>query len=114
MRFRGQTVAMVRFPEESNAPSRIGRAARRVERLERIAGWYERFLGTASGEKAADVDTQVLPGQRDEIGAYTREEVTAPTTVLETVRKPAAPPPPSTPTAALSTQEEDDPPMCTP
>src|SRR5260370_40586945 len=57
MRFLGKTVEMVRFPEESHDLSRIGRPDRRVERLQRVAGWYERFLGTASLEKAADVGT---------------------------------------------------------
>ncbi len=107
MRFLGKTVEMVRFPEESHDISRIGRPDRRVERLERIAGWYERFLGTASVEKAAEVDTQVLPVQRDEEGADTREGVTAPTTVLEAVRKPEAPAAESTRTAVLETQEMD-------
>jgi len=107
MRFLGKTVEMVRFPEESHDLSRNGRPDRRVERLERIAGWYERFLGTASVEKAAEVATQVLPVQRDEEGADTREAVTAPTTVLEAVRKPEAPAAESTPTAVLETQEMD-------
>ena len=105
LRFLGKTVEMVRFPEESHDLSRNGRPDRRVERLERIAGWYERFLGTASVEKAAEVETQVLPVQHDEEGAETREGVTAPTTVLEAVRKPEAPAAESTPTAALETQE---------
>src|SRR3989442_13718689 len=99
MRFLGKTVEMVRFPEESHDISRIGRPDRRVERLERIAGWYERFLGTASVEKAAEVDTQGLPGQRDEEGADTREGGTAPTTVMEAGRKPEPPAPESPPTA---------------
>ena len=34
-------VDMVRFPEESHNLSRSGRPDRRVERLERIAGWFE-------------------------------------------------------------------------
>ena len=107
MRFLGKTVEMVRFPEESHDLSRNGRPDRRVERLQRIAGWYERFLGTASVEKAADVDTQVLPVQREEEGADTREGVTAPTTVLEIVRKPEAPAAESMPAAVLETQEVD-------
>src|SRR5260370_37191389 len=98
---------MVRLPEESQGLSRIGRPDPRVEGVERIAGWYERFLGKASVEKAGEVDTQVLPVQRDEEGAYTREGVTAPTTVLEAVRKPEAPAAESTPTAVLETQEMD-------
>jgi len=107
MRFLGKTVEMVRFPEESHDLSRNGRPDRRVERLERVARWYERFLGTASVEKAAEVETQVLPVQLDVEGAGTREGVTAPTTVLEIVRKPEAPVAESTPTAVPETQQMD-------
>jgi dipeptidyl aminopeptidase/acylaminoacyl peptidase len=38
------TVDMVRFPEESHNLSRSGRPDRRVERLERIYGWFDRYL----------------------------------------------------------------------
>ncbi len=48
MRLLGKTVELVRFPEESHDLSRNGRPDRRVERLRRIAAWYERFLGTAA------------------------------------------------------------------
>jgi dipeptidyl aminopeptidase/acylaminoacyl peptidase len=37
-------VEMVRFPEESHNLSRSGRPDRRVERLERIVGWFDRHL----------------------------------------------------------------------
>jgi len=64
MRLLGKTVELVRFPEESHDISRGGRPDRRVERLRRIAAWYERFLGTASSERpaeaAAATTTQVL------------------------------------------------------
>jgi dipeptidyl aminopeptidase/acylaminoacyl peptidase len=106
MRFLGKTVEMVRFPEESHDISRNGRPDRRVERLARIAGWYERFLGTASVEKAADEDTQVLPVQRDDEGVEAREGVTAPTAVLETTRIAEPPSAESTPTAVLETLPE--------
>ncbi len=36
---------LIRFPEESHGLSRSGRPDRRVERLERIVGWFDRFLG---------------------------------------------------------------------
>jgi dipeptidyl aminopeptidase/acylaminoacyl peptidase len=103
MRFLGKTVEMVRFPEESHDISRNGRPDRRVERLQRVAGWYERFLGTASVEKATDVDTQVLPVHREDEGAEARERVTAPTAVLETMRVPEPPATDSTPTTVLET-----------
>src|SRR5207245_903526 len=59
MRFLGKTVEMVRFPEESHDLSRIGRPDRRVERLNRIRGWFERFLGTESSDKVSEAETQV-------------------------------------------------------
>ena len=61
MRLLGKTVELVRFPEESHDLSRNGRPDRRVERLRRIAGWYERHLGTASVEKTSEESTQILP-----------------------------------------------------
>ena len=61
MRLLGKTVELVRFPEESHDLSRNGRPDRRVERLRRITGWYEKHLGTASVEKPVEESTQVLP-----------------------------------------------------
>ncbi|HSP17917.1 MAG TPA: FHA domain-containing protein [Myxococcaceae bacterium] len=62
MRLLGKTVELVRFPEESHDLSRSGRPDRRVERLRRISGWYERFLGTAATERIIEeAATQVLP-----------------------------------------------------
>jgi dipeptidyl aminopeptidase/acylaminoacyl peptidase len=59
MRLLGKTVELVRFPEESHDLSRSGRPDRRVERLRRIAAWFERFLGTAATDRVSDVTTQV-------------------------------------------------------
>src|SRR5216684_3497613 len=61
MRLLGKTVEMVRFPEESHDVSRNGRPDRRVERLRRIVGWFERFLGTHTTERAAGVVATVPP-----------------------------------------------------
>src|SRR5487761_1669743 len=62
MRLLGKTVELVRFPEESHDLSRSGRPDRRVERLRRISGWYERFLGTAATDRISEeAATQVLP-----------------------------------------------------
>src|SRR6266550_323788 len=62
MRLLGKTVELVRFPEESHDLSRNGRPDRRVERLRRIGGWFERFLGTSSVDRPApEEETQVLP-----------------------------------------------------
>ncbi len=60
MRLLGKTVELVRFPEESHDISRGGRPDRRVERLRRIASWYERFLGTASAERAAEAAAEAV------------------------------------------------------
>jgi dipeptidyl aminopeptidase/acylaminoacyl peptidase len=38
------TVEMVRFPEESHNLSRSGRPDRRVERLQRLVGWFDKYL----------------------------------------------------------------------
>jgi len=86
MRLLGKTVEMVRYPEESHDISRNGRPDRRVERLERVAGWFERFLGTASSEKAAEQDTQAMPVLRDQAEAPV--EASLPTAALETLRVP--------------------------
>ncbi|TMB48125.1 MAG: FHA domain-containing protein [Chloroflexi bacterium] len=61
LRLLGKTVELVRFPEESHDLSRGGRPDRRVERLRRIGGWYERFLGTAAVDHVAEEATQILP-----------------------------------------------------
>jgi hypothetical protein len=61
MRLLGQTAELVRFPEESHDISRSGRPDRRVERLRRIVGWFERFLGTHTTERAAGVVATVPP-----------------------------------------------------
>jgi dipeptidyl aminopeptidase/acylaminoacyl peptidase len=37
-------VGFVRFPEEFHGLSRSGRPDRRLERLRRMAGWFERYL----------------------------------------------------------------------
>ena len=62
LRLLGKTVELVRFPEESHDLSRNGRPDRRVERLRRIASWYQRFLGTAAVDRPAPEEaTQILP-----------------------------------------------------
>lgn len=61
LRLLGKTVELVRFPEESHDLSRNGRPDRRVERLRRISGWYQRYLGTEAVDRPApEVATQVL------------------------------------------------------
>ena len=53
LRLLGKTAELVRFPDESHDISRNGRPDRRVERLNRIAGWFERYLGTLPSEAPA-------------------------------------------------------------
>ena len=123
MRFLGKTVEMVRFPEESHDLSRNGRPDRRAERLKRIAGWYERFLGTESSEKAAEADTQVLPVWHEQ-GAAAQADVAETqvletqvletqvmeTQVLETLR-PEEPAPEASPATFLETLQEPEHPV---
>ena len=40
----GQNVEFVRFPDESHGLSRAGQPVHRVERLERICGWFDTYL----------------------------------------------------------------------
>lgn len=40
----GRKVEFIRFPEEPHGLSRCGRPDRRVERLHRIIGWFEKYL----------------------------------------------------------------------
>jgi dipeptidyl aminopeptidase/acylaminoacyl peptidase len=44
LRRLGQTVEMVRYPDESHLMLAIGRPDRRVDRIERIVDWFERYL----------------------------------------------------------------------
>ena len=61
LRVLRREVELVRFPEESHDLSRSGRPDRRVERLNRIAGWFERHIptGTARPSELA------APGDRE-------------------------------------------------
>ena len=44
LRRRGNDVVFVRFPDESHGLSRSGKPAHRRERLERIVGWFAKYL----------------------------------------------------------------------
>jgi acylaminoacyl-peptidase len=44
LRRLGRTVEMVRYPEEFHVMMETGRPDRRVDRLERIVDWFERYL----------------------------------------------------------------------
>ena len=69
MRLLGKTVELVRFPEESHDISRTGRPDRRVERLRRIAGWFERFLGTAASDRPAEAEVQPVEASAQPVEA---------------------------------------------
>lgn len=45
LRRLGKTAEFVRFPDESHGMPRSGQPRHRVERLERLVGWFDRFLG---------------------------------------------------------------------
>jgi dipeptidyl aminopeptidase/acylaminoacyl peptidase len=60
LRLLGRDVEMVRFPGESHDLSRSGRPDRRVERLNRIAAWFERYL-SKSGEGAPASAAEAAP-----------------------------------------------------
>ncbi|MCB1216185.1 S9 family peptidase [bacterium] len=47
LKLQGVETEFVRFPEESHGLSRGGRTDRRIERLERISGWFDRYLKKA-------------------------------------------------------------------
>jgi acylaminoacyl-peptidase len=45
-----KTVVMVRFPGENHELSRSGKPKHRVERLEYILAWFDRYIGPVSGD----------------------------------------------------------------
>jgi len=47
LRTLGREVEMIRYPAETHLMLAIGRPDRRVDRIERIAGWFEKHLGSA-------------------------------------------------------------------
>jgi dipeptidyl aminopeptidase/acylaminoacyl peptidase len=64
LRLLRRPVELVRFPEEAHDLSRSGRPDRRVERLRRIAGWFERYLlQTATAAPAVERATAAAPAE---------------------------------------------------
>jgi acylaminoacyl-peptidase len=47
LRTLGREVEMIRYPDESHVMLAIGRPDRRVDRMQRIVGWFEKHLGAA-------------------------------------------------------------------
>jgi dipeptidyl aminopeptidase/acylaminoacyl peptidase len=48
LRTLGREVEMIRYPDESHVMLAIGRPDRRVDRIERIVGWFQQHLGAAA------------------------------------------------------------------
>ncbi len=94
LRLLGKTVEMVRFPEESHDLSRNGRPDRREERLRRIAGWYERFLGTATADRAAPSEPVAEPEPAPEAAPEPEPAVMAAAEPLAAEPEPAEAPAP--------------------
>ncbi len=55
LKYLKRPVVMVRFPDESHNLSRIGRPWHRIERLQHIVGWFDKYLLGRGGERY-DVD----------------------------------------------------------
>jgi acylaminoacyl-peptidase len=81
LRRLGQTpTELIRFPEESHNLSRSGRPDRRVERLEQMVAWFERFLGATPGGAAGRAPQRAgaAPGARTASPARRRPRAGAP------------------------------------
>jgi dipeptidyl aminopeptidase/acylaminoacyl peptidase len=72
LKFLKRPVIMVRFPDESHELSRSGQPWHRVERLEHIVGWFDKYLQGISKPEYDDVATGEvsmkpadLPGKHD-------------------------------------------------
>jgi dipeptidyl aminopeptidase/acylaminoacyl peptidase len=44
LKMQKKEVEFIRYPEESHGLSRMGRPDRRIHRLKKIAGWFDRYL----------------------------------------------------------------------
>src|SRR5215472_707470 len=94
LRLLGKTVELVRFPEESHDLSRNGRPDRRVERLNRIAAWYDEFLGTAAADRTAPEEaTQILEKPAEAPHEWAKTLVMPPGDESKPVEEPTAPVP---------------------
>ena len=68
LKFRKIPTVMVRFPNESHELSRSGQPWHRVERLQHIVGWFDKWLlGTAKPEyeigQGGEVPLKQPPGK---------------------------------------------------
>jgi hypothetical protein len=66
LKFLKRPVIMVRFPGESHELSRSGQPWHRVERLEHIVGWFDKYLQGMPKPEYDDVaggEVSVKPGE---------------------------------------------------
>ena len=66
LKFLKRPVIMVRFPGESHELSRSGRPWHRVERLEHIVGWFDKYLQGTSKAEYNDVAAQPVGVKTEE------------------------------------------------
>ena len=50
LKYLKKPTVMVRFPDESHELSRSGRPWHRIERLQHIVGWFDKYLLGKGGE----------------------------------------------------------------
>ena len=60
LKLQGVDTELVRFPQESHGLSRGGRTDRRIERLERIKGWMDKYLLDGKGASKAKAKRKPL------------------------------------------------------
>ncbi len=99
----GKTVEMVRFPDETHDLSRNGRPDRRVERLARIAGWFEKYLGTHTSDRVAVQEPVLAPVEEP---AAESEPEPEPVAVMAAEPVVEAPPEPE-PVQAVESQADE-------
>ncbi len=54
LKLQGVETEMVRFPEESHGLSRGGRTDRRIERLNHIRGWFDKYMALSKAKSPAE------------------------------------------------------------
>ena len=67
LKFLRRPVIMVRFPGESHELSRSGQPWHRVERLEHIVGWFDKYLQGADKPEYADVGGEEVSPKSGEL-----------------------------------------------
>jgi dipeptidyl aminopeptidase/acylaminoacyl peptidase len=79
LKFLKRSVIMVRFPGESHELSRSGQPWHRVERLEHIVGWFDKYLQGMSKPEYDDVTSgEVSMSASDQPGKHDASKTEAP------------------------------------